>query len=183
MIETSIFNMVFIEYSNLFITQNIHRKGVWLDYALIVAESQYNQNLLEEETIDQTKEFIEKCGQDHFYIQLNASEFCKQAVFSLTADYNSGALPCNCDYEGSTSFECDPFGGQCQCKPNIIGRQCDACRTGKFGLKNNFYREKLILFKIYSARIQVRATYIFQKNLMNDKRFFVYEIHPLHKFI
>lgn len=98
---------------------------------LVIPEGQFNENILQEETIDQTKEFIERCGQDHFYIQLNASDFCKQAVFSLTADYNSGALPCNCDYEGSTSFECDPFGGQCQCKPNIIGRQCDACRTGE----------------------------------------------------
>lgn len=113
--------------------QNTRKKGVWLDYVLIVPESQFKDGLLKEETIDQTKEFIEKCGTDHFYIQLNASDFCKQAVFSLTADYNKGALPCNCDYEGSTSFECDPFGGQCQCKPNIIGRQCDACRTGYYG--------------------------------------------------
>lgn len=113
--------------------QNTRQKGIWLDYVLIVPETQFKDDLLQEETIDQTKEFIERCGQDHFYIQLNASDFCKQAVFSLTADYNKGALPCNCDYEGSTSFECDPFGGQCQCKPNIIGRQCDACRTGFYG--------------------------------------------------
>lgn len=109
----------------------MQQKGVWLDYVLIVAEGQFNENILEEETIDQTKEFIQKCGQDHFHIQLNASDFCKQAVFSLTADYNSGALKCDCVVEGSTSLECNPFGGQCQCHPNVIGRQCDACRTGK----------------------------------------------------
>lgn len=88
---------------------------------------------MQEETFDQTKEFIHKCGQDNFFIPLNASEFCKDAVFSLTADYNSGALPCACDYSGSTSFECESFGGQCQCKPNIIGRQCEACKTGYYG--------------------------------------------------
>lgn len=124
---TNIFQFIIF----LLFQQNTRQKGVWLDYVLVIPEVQFNGNILQEETIDQTKEFIERCGQDHFYIQLNASDFCKQAVFSLTADYNSGALPCNCDYEGSTSFECDPFGGQCQCKPNIIGRQCDACRTGK----------------------------------------------------
>lgn len=113
--------------------QNERPKGVWLDYILIIPDDQFNENLLDEENFDQTKEFIQKCGQNHFHIQLNASSFCKQAVFSLTSDYNNGALPCQCDYEGSTSFECDPFGGQCQCKPNIIGRQCDACRTGFFG--------------------------------------------------
>jgi laminin, alpha 3/5 len=62
-----------------------------------------------------------------------STDFCKQALFSLTADYNTGSLPCQCDYYGSISFECEPFGGQCQCKSNIIGRQCEACRTGYYG--------------------------------------------------
>lgn len=100
---------------------------------MVVPVDQYNDDLLVEETFDQTKEFIKNCGQDHFHITHNASQFCQNAVFSLTADYNSGALPCNCDYAGSTSFECDPFGGQCQCRKNVIGRQCTACRTGYFG--------------------------------------------------
>lgn len=117
----------------IYIQNNIPKRGVWLDYILLVPSEEFNDHLLEEETFDQTKEFIQKCGHDHFHIQLNASEFCKQAVFSLTSDYNNGALPCNCDYSGSTSFECDPFGGQCQCKNNVIGRQCEACRTGFYG--------------------------------------------------
>lgn len=108
-------------------------KGVWLDYILLVPADQFHEDLLQEETFDQTKEFIQKCGQDHFHIQLNASDFCKEAVFSLTADYNTGALPCNCDYYGSNSFECEQFGGQCDCKPFIIGRQCEACKTGYYG--------------------------------------------------
>lgn len=90
-------------------------------------------SVLQEEQFDQTKEFIQQCGQDHFHIQLNATKFCRDSVFSLTADYNQGTLPCNCDYQGSTTFECDPFGGQCQCKANIIGRQCEACKTGYYG--------------------------------------------------
>ncbi|XP_055387187.1 laminin subunit alpha [Condylostylus longicornis] len=112
---------------------NNKNKGVWLDYIIVVPIGRYTDDLLVEEPFDQTKEFISKCGQDHYYIPLNASEFCRKAVFSLTADYNHGALPCNCNYDGSTSFECDPYGGQCQCRPNIIGRHCDACRTGFYG--------------------------------------------------
>ncbi|XP_053667229.1 laminin subunit alpha [Anopheles marshallii] len=108
-------------------------KRVWVDYVLLVPAEQFHNVLLQEETFDQTNEFIQQCGQDHFYIQTNASDFCKKAVFSLTADYNSGALPCNCDYSGSTSFECEPFGGQCQCKAHIIGRKCEACKTGYYG--------------------------------------------------
>lgn len=113
---------------------NIQPKGVWLDYVLLVPVTQFQESFLKEVEFDQTKEFIKQCGQDSFNIQLaNATEFCKQAVFSLTADYNRGALPCSCDYHGSTSFECEPFGGQCQCKANIIGRQCEACRTAYYG--------------------------------------------------
>jgi len=115
---------------------NLQDKGVWLDYILLVPVEQYNPRLLNEDEFDQTNEFITKCGHDSFNIQLNASEFCKSSVFSLTADYNSGALPCACDYEGSTSFECEQFGGQCSCKANIIGRQCEACKTGFYGFPN-----------------------------------------------
>lgn len=115
------------------LTNPNRNKEVLLNYILVVPIDQFTPTLLAEETYDQTKEFIQQCGHNHFYISLNASNFCKQAVFSLTADYNSGALPCQCDYSGSTSFECEPFGGQCQCKPNVIGRQCDACRTGFYG--------------------------------------------------
>lgn len=51
----------------------------------------------------------------------------------MTTAYNSGALPCYCDSDGSLSYVCDPYGGQCQCRPNVIGRRCDACKTGYFG--------------------------------------------------
>lgn len=48
-------------------------------------------------------------------------------------DYNSGALACQCDFYGSESFECEKFGGQCPCRPNIIGKRCNRCKTGYYG--------------------------------------------------
>lgn len=101
---------------------NVQPYGVWLDYIILIPVVDYKKELLSEVEFDQTEEFLKECGQDHFNIQLNASDFCKSSVFSLTAEYNAGALPCNCDIDGSKSFECDQFGGQCQCKANIIGR-------------------------------------------------------------
>lgn len=40
---------------------------------------------------------------------------------------------CQCDPQGSLSAECDKVGGQCHCKPNVIGRQCDQCAPGTYG--------------------------------------------------
>ena len=41
--------------------------------------------------------------------------------------------PCNCDREGSVSNSCDAT-GQCKCKENVIGKQCNQCKAGHFDL-------------------------------------------------
>ena len=37
---------------------------------------------------------------------------------------------CNCDPKGSTSLICEKSDGQCPCKDNVGGRQCNACDDG-----------------------------------------------------
>uniref|UniRef100_A0AAQ5YFN9 Laminin, beta 1a n=1 Tax=Amphiprion ocellaris TaxID=80972 RepID=A0AAQ5YFN9_AMPOC len=37
-----------------------------------------------------------------------------------------------CDPQGSLSTVCDPSGGQCQCRPNVVGRSCDRCAPATF---------------------------------------------------
>uniref|UniRef100_A0A8C5BTH4 Laminin, beta 2 (laminin S) n=1 Tax=Gadus morhua TaxID=8049 RepID=A0A8C5BTH4_GADMO len=40
---------------------------------------------------------------------------------------------CNCDPQGAASSVCDVRGGQCRCRPNVIGRRCDQCAPGTYG--------------------------------------------------
>ncbi|XP_043080121.1 laminin subunit beta-2 [Puntigrus tetrazona] len=61
------------------------------------------------------------------------AELCTTLICSISSIMHNGALACQCDPQGSTSAECDKVGGQCQCKPNVIGRKCDQCAPGTYG--------------------------------------------------
>ncbi|XP_028906589.1 laminin subunit beta-2 [Ornithorhynchus anatinus] len=61
------------------------------------------------------------------------AEACAPLLISLAALLHDGALPCQCDPQGSLSSECNPHGGQCQCKANVVGRRCDRCAVGTYG--------------------------------------------------
>ncbi|XP_075430559.1 laminin subunit beta-1-like isoform X2 [Ascaphus truei] len=61
------------------------------------------------------------------------AEMCIQLVCSISAIIHDGALPCFCDLQGSLSAVCDKVGGQCKCKPNVIGQRCDQCAPGTYG--------------------------------------------------
>ncbi|XP_045458049.1 laminin subunit alpha [Melitaea cinxia] len=112
-------------------------KGLWLDYVLIIAKPDFVESALSEvNRVDYTREFIDKCAVNHYYISANETGFCRDAMFSITSEYNSGALSCFCDFMGSTELECNTFGGQCPCKENVIGRTCTSCRTGYYGFPN-----------------------------------------------
>uniref|UniRef100_A0AAQ4REM3 Laminin, beta 2 (laminin S) n=1 Tax=Gasterosteus aculeatus aculeatus TaxID=481459 RepID=A0AAQ4REM3_GASAC len=61
------------------------------------------------------------------------TDTCAKLILSMSAIINDGALACNCDPQGSVSSMCDVRGGQCACKPNVIGRRCDQCAPGTYG--------------------------------------------------
>jgi laminin alpha 3/5 len=127
-------NQVFQIQENFVLTlKSPANKTAWVDYVYVVPADEYTPALLEESPIDLTAEFIARCGRNNFQVDRNTPDFCRQAIFTLTTEFNSGALPCQCDFQGSLSFECDPFGGQCPCKSGVIGRQCTRCQTGYFG--------------------------------------------------
>ncbi|XP_042370066.1 laminin subunit alpha-5-like, partial [Plectropomus leopardus] len=112
-------------------------KTLWLDYILVVPEKSYSSSYLSEEPLDKSYDFISNCGQNSFYIDPStASPFCLTSAVSLSAFFNNGAMPCACHEVGAESDTCEQFGGQCQCRPNVIGRDCSMCATGYWGFPN-----------------------------------------------
>ena len=73
---------------------------------------------------------------------------CLRCVFNTTGDKCERCLPgywgdaltstkchaCECNIYGSVSAECNLQNGECTCKPNVQGRQCDKCREGFWNL-------------------------------------------------
>uniref|UniRef100_A0A8C0EHE2 Laminin subunit alpha 3 n=1 Tax=Bubo bubo TaxID=30461 RepID=A0A8C0EHE2_BUBBB len=105
-----------------------------LENVLVVPADIYSYKILDKKTVDKSFDFLSQCGGNSFYIDPEGSSaFCKDSVRSLVAFYNNGALPCNCHSAGATSPTCSPLGGQCICRPNVIGRQCSRCQTGYYG--------------------------------------------------
>ena len=41
-------------------------------------------------------------------------------------------MACDCNPQGSLDFACADYGGQCKCKPNVIGRSCERCASGYY---------------------------------------------------
>ncbi|XP_060930658.1 laminin subunit beta-2 [Limanda limanda] len=65
------------------------------------------------------------------------AEMCSKLICSISSIIHDGALSCQCDPQGSLSGECLRVGGQCQCKPNVMGQHCDQCAPGTYGFGVN----------------------------------------------
>ncbi|CAH1791583.1 unnamed protein product, partial [Owenia fusiformis] len=61
---------------------------------------------------------------------------CNYGYFHLNASDPLGCSPCQCNPQGSTSQFCNPDDGQCLCKENVIGVQCDQCVDGFWDFDN-----------------------------------------------
>ncbi|MEE6481234.1 hypothetical protein FKM82_012797 [Ascaphus truei] len=73
----------------------------------------------------------------HSVVKTPVTDVCKNFLFSISALLHKGALECHCDPQGSLSSVCDPNGGHCQCRPNVVGRNCDKCAPGTYGFGPN----------------------------------------------
>nr|XP_011759520.1 usherin isoform X1 [Macaca nemestrina] len=55
--------------------------------------------------------------------------------FKFLRSFNDdGCEPCQCNLHGSVNKFCNPLSGQCECKKEAKGLQCDTCRENFYGL-------------------------------------------------
>ncbi|KAK3091660.1 hypothetical protein FSP39_021617 [Pinctada imbricata] len=126
-------NILNLQEGNImFRFNNTEGKDIWVDYVMLVPARQYSVTDLNLQPIDNSANFLTQCIGPGFELISN-SEFCLNGTFTITTDFNNGAVACNCDTDGSLSFDCSDFGGQCKCRENVIGRKCTHCREGYFG--------------------------------------------------
>lgn len=59
-------------------------------------------------------------------------DVCTKYLTSIGFYTFNGATECACDPTGSESSLCATLGGQCSCKPNVVGRRCDKCAPGYY---------------------------------------------------
>ncbi|ELK25850.1 Laminin subunit alpha-5 [Myotis davidii] len=109
-------------------------RWLWVEYVLVVPEDAYSSSYLQEEPLDKSYDFISQCATHGYHISpTSSSQFCRDAATSLSLFYNNGARPCGCHEVGATSPACESYGGQCPCRPHVIGRDCSRCATGYWG--------------------------------------------------
>lgn len=63
-------------------------------------------------------------------------EECKKIFFPAGMAVWNQAFKCECAAAGSKSNVCNKLGGQCECLPNVVGRQCEMCDPVSWGLED-----------------------------------------------
>ncbi|KAK8784251.1 hypothetical protein V5799_009390 [Amblyomma americanum] len=62
---------------------------------------------------------------------------CKKNFFNFQATNPDGCEPCSCHDLGTVDNGCNVYTGECTCKRNVIGRDCNQCQREHWGLSHD----------------------------------------------
>lgn len=126
-----------------FKSNNGHGNGQTLLDSIILVPKVENLSMFQGVEGDERRSLYNSYNCRQYYLETNradeAPEVCKNLQFSISSIMNNGGLPCQCDPVGTESsgsidiLTCKAAGGQCPCKPGVIGRRCDQCAAGNYG--------------------------------------------------
>ncbi|EQB78595.1 usherin isoform A [Camelus ferus] len=75
------------------------------------------------------------CGDPSLFLtQGLRCDHCNFGYKFLQSFNDDGCEPCQCNLHGSVNKLCNPLSGQCECKKEAKGLQCDTCREHFYGL-------------------------------------------------
>ncbi|XP_029199679.2 laminin subunit alpha-like [Acropora millepora] len=101
--------------------------GLKLDHVVAIPKEFQEPTVLRKEDISQFQ-FCDVESNDMSALP------CLRMFFTIATNYLQGALACSCHPLGSNSSLCQSYGGQCNCKPGVEGRDCDRCKPGFYNL-------------------------------------------------
>ena len=127
------------------ITYILFKAKQWMLVDSLIVRPYYEQfPIFDVETVTKAEEFKLNFQNEQCLLkELDAangltklSPMCEKMTYTIGAWLHDGAKSCDCNKQGSLSTECNPRGGQCQCRPGVTGRKCDQCKLGFFGFSS-----------------------------------------------
>lgn len=85
---------------------------------------------------------------------------CEYGWFGYPREEGGKCEPCHCNKFGIVSDECDEETGQCNCMPNITGRDCSVCQANHI-LTNKGCTRKLMAYLLQPKKKKMLIWFIF----------------------
>ncbi|XP_029473145.1 laminin subunit beta-4 [Rhinatrema bivittatum] len=133
-LEPDIRYLVDVYFSHLSTPDSMSKSQILIDSLGLIPKIDSLSNMCSKQELEEYHQYqcieVASAVGPHIY-----PDVCERLIVSMSARMHNGAVQCRCDPQGSLSLGCSKYGGQCECKPNVVGRCCNACAVGTYGFE------------------------------------------------